>query len=94
MADIEKLEFDPQLKAEILINAKMVILASALCKLRIGTSLTEEHRQELLALIDEIAQQYPLLWNKSNFSKGHEIFLDRLACHRESLLVYPVIRES
>ena len=94
MADVEKLEFDPQLKAEILINAKMVILASALCKLRIGTSLTEEHRQELLALIDEIAQQYPLLWNKSNFSKGHEIFLDRLACHRESLLVYPVIRES
>ena len=90
MADIEKLEFDPQLKAEILINANMVILASELCKLRIGAPLSRQNQQALLTLIDQLETDYPLLWKKRNFEKGVEIFLRCLQVHKDSLLAYLV----
>jgi len=93
MADIEKLEFDSLLKAEILINAKMVVLASELCKLRIGAPLSQQNRQALLALIDELEIDYPVLWKKRNFEKGSEIFLKHLSEHRNSLLAYSVTND-
>ena len=89
MADVEKLDFDSVAKREILLNANMVILASELCKLRIGAPLSPVHKEYLLALIDRIAEEYPALWKIHNFPKGSEIFLHHLALHRESLLNYP-----
>ena len=90
LKDVEKLNFDEQLNAEILLNAKMVILSSELCKLRIGSALSETHKQELLGLMDEIEREFPVLWNKRNYPKGQEIFLNQLSDHRDALLAYPI----
>ena len=68
----------------------MVILASELCKLRIGAPLSRQNQQALLTLIDQLETDYPLLWKKRNFEKGVEIFLRCLQVHKDSLLSYPV----
>ena len=86
MADVAELDFDPVAKAEILLNANMVILASELCKLRIGFPLSPVHKEYLLALIDRIEAEHPVLWDKHNFPKGKEIFLSCLDKHRKALL--------
>ena len=91
MADVEKLDFDSVAKREILLNANMVILASELCSLRIGAPLSPERKQQLLALIDRIAEEHPVLWKIHNFPKGSEIFLHHLALHKESILNYPTV---
>ena len=88
LSDVERLDFDTQLKAEIVLNAKMVILSSELCKIRTGSPLTGTHLQELLTLIAEIEAEFPVLWDKRNYPKGKEIFLDQLAGHKEALLTY------
>ena len=67
----------------------MVILASELCSLRIGAPLSPERKQQLLALIDRIAEEHPVLWKIHNFPKGSEIFPHHLALHKESILNYP-----
>ena len=91
MTDIEKLEFDPHLKAEILLNSKMVILSSELAKVRMGSPTTQAQRRELLGLMDEIEQEFPVLWDRRNFPKGKEIFLNKLRKHRQALLACPVV---
>ena len=91
MADIEKLELDAQLKAEILLNSKMVILSSELCKVRLNSPITTEQKQELLALMDVIAADFAVLWDKRNYAVGKNIFLKQLQGHKEYLLTYPTI---
>lgn len=90
MADVEKLDFDSLWKREILLNSQMVILASECCKLRLELPLRTEEKENLLALADEIEAGYRDLWNRRNFEKGMEIFLDQLKEHREALTAYPV----
>ena len=93
LADVEKLDFDPQLKAEIFLNSKMVILSSELAKVRMGSPTTEAQRQAILSLMDEIGQEFPILWDKRNYPKGKEIFLNTLREHRDALLACPVTAE-
>lgn len=90
LTDIDKLDIEPTLKAEIFINAKMVIVSSELCKLRMGSRITQAAKDELFAQMDEIAKEFPVLWDLRNYPRGKEIFLNQLAGHREALLAYPV----
>ena len=90
---MEKLGFDPQLKAEIFLNSKMVILSSELAKVRMGSPTTEAQRQAILSLMDEIGQEFPILWDKRNYPKGKEIFLNTLREHRDALLACAVTAE-
>ncbi len=89
MADVEKLEFDPQLKAEILLNSRMVILSSELCKLRLSLAITQSEKQVLLDSIDSIRREFRELWCRRNYENGVDIFLGQLKSHREALCQYP-----
>ena len=82
---ITELPFDLQLKREIIINGKMVILASELCKLRIGCPISDEALDNLLSMIEWIEQEYRELWCSRNFTKGVEDFENQLLLHKKEL---------
>lgn len=86
LSDIEKVDFDERLKREIAVNSKTVILSAELCKLRLGEAITAEKKEELLALIDWIAEEYRDLWLFRNFEKGVEDFENQLAGRKSELL--------
>lgn len=84
--DIEKVDFDMQLKREILLNSRMVILSSETCKLRLGYKLSDEALNELIEEIDFISREYYDLWCKRNYEKGVEDFLEQLKLKRNEIL--------
>ena len=86
MADIEKVDFDPLLKREILLNSRMVVLSSETCKLRVGEKITEEKRAALVAEIDSIIPEFRELWCARNFEAGVELFTDALMSRRTEIL--------
>ena len=86
LSDIKKLEFDEQLKAEIILNSEMVILSSELCKVRMGYELSNEAIDELVALSERLAKEFHKLWNRRNFEKGVEIFKSQMEDRRNELL--------
>lgn len=83
--DVYKLDINEQLKREIIINAKMVILAEELMKVRRSGCVTADKAEELKSLIDDISAEYKVLWNNINFEKGMEDYLDQLADRRREL---------
>ncbi len=86
IAEIEALDIDEIQKREILINAKMVVLATELCKPRYGEkTLAPEKKEELCALIDWMAAEYKELWMRDNYEKGVEIFVNVLKDRREEI---------
>ena len=86
LSDIQNTEFDERLKREIVVNSKTVILSAELCKLRLGCSLSDEKKKELLSVIDWIADEYYDLWCFRNFEKGVEDFEKQLAGRKADLL--------
>lgn len=86
LEDVHRLDIDGQLKREIIINARMVILAEELCKVRKHGGASKEKTYELVKLIDDIAEEYKLLWTNINFEKGMEDYLEQLADRRRELL--------
>lgn len=85
LADIRKLDFDEQLKAEIILNSEMVILSSEQCKVRIGCELSNEKLDELIALSDRLAEEFHKLWNRRNFEQGVDIFKSQIIDRRNEL---------
>lgn len=85
LEDIKKLDFDEQLKAEIILNAEMVILSSEQCKIRIGNELSNEKLDELISLSDKLAEEFHQLWNKRNFQRGVEIFKSQIIDRRNEM---------
>ncbi|MBQ7055086.1 MAG: family 20 glycosylhydrolase [Oscillospiraceae bacterium] len=85
LADIEKLEFNEQLKREIILNSRMVILSSEICKIRIGEPVTNNEIDELVSLIDWISEEYYTLWCRRNFEKGVEEFMGYLKDRKAEL---------
>lgn len=75
LADIEKLDFDEQLKREIRINSNMVIFSSELCKLRIGETMFDEELDRLIQMAADISKEYRELYLKRNYENGVEIDL-------------------
>lgn len=86
LADIKNVEFDEQLKREIVLNSNMVILGAALCKIRIGNKLPKDEIRELIALIDWILPEYHELWCKRNYEKGVELYEKVLSARRAELV--------
>jgi hypothetical protein len=86
LADIEKIDFDPRMKREILINSRMVILGSEICKLKMNPAPTAEKIDEVVAMIDQIRPEYVELWNFRNYEKGIEKFLTHIDNRRKELL--------
>ena len=91
LSDIQKLELNSQLKREIIINSKMVILSAELCKVRIGCMPDADKVKSIVSLIDCIYEEYHTLWCLCNFQKGEEHFLNQLSSRKKELLeMYPI----
>ena len=86
LADIEKLSFDDILKREIILNSKMVIFASELCKVRIGYEPADEETDKLVSLADWMVKEYRELWLKRNFERGVEIFENHIINRKNELI--------
>lgn len=82
---IEKVEFEPRMKREILLNARMVILAEECMKVRMRQNVSAEKCRHLCQCIDEISAEYEELWLFRNFEKGMEDFLGQLADKKKEL---------
>ena len=75
------------MKREILINAKMVILAAELCKPRYGEKkLSAEKKEELCALIDWMIPEYKELWLLENYENGMDIFVKVLENRKKEII--------
>lgn len=86
LADIQKLEFDEQIKREIILNSEMVILSAEQCKIRIGYEFSNEKLDELIELSDKLAEEFHELWNMRNFERGVEIFKSQITDRKNELL--------
>lgn len=86
ISEVEKQSFDEQLKREILINAKMVVLAAELCIIRVKKDITCDKINELVGVIDRMIPEFRELWCKRNYEKGVELFISHLEMHRADLM--------
>ena len=86
MEAVEQIEFDEVLKRQVLLNAKMVVLASELCVIRKNQSCESTKIDVLIKLIDEIHDEFVFLWDKDNHPDGRKIFLLQLEGRRKELL--------
>ena len=86
LADFEKMDFDEYLKREIIVNSKSIILASEICKVRLGEIPSNEEIDDLVNLADEIRKEFIILWNRRNFEKGIEDFLSQIDGRRAELI--------
>lgn len=85
LKDFENVPCGEFLKREVINNADMVILAEELMKIRLHQSVSAEKAAYLTALIDKIADEYKLLWQRLNFDKGMEDFLSQLDNKKKEL---------
>ncbi len=86
LKDVEKIDFDAELKRQVILNSKMVIVSAELCKVRIDKTVTEDKRKEICELIDWVTGEYKELWLNVNFEKGVESYLSKLADRKQELL--------
>ncbi len=91
LAGIEAVDFDNNWKRQVRINANMTILGSELCIIRMHQAAANEKIDELVALIDEIYDEYIALWDAENYPKGKEHFLNQLSDRRKELIALKVI---
>ena len=82
IVNVQALDFDENYKRQILLNAKMVILGAHLCIVRIEPKHAKAKYDEISALIDEVLLEYPILWDRENYPKGKEIFIDKLCARK------------
>lgn len=86
LKDVEKLSADVDLKEQIKCNAKTVVFAQELNKLRLNKKVKEEKLDELVLLADYISETFDRLWEKDNYSKGKEIFLNEIISRRKEII--------
>lgn len=86
ISEIEKIQMDKELKAEIMLNSKMVVLSAELCKIRGKEKINKEKADELCEVIDWMLPEFKRLWLSQNFEKGIEVFVGHLEMHKRDLL--------
>lgn len=86
MADVKKIDFDENFKRQILVNSNQVIIGAETTKIRYNRVATEEKIDELINLIDENLKEYEILWERENYSKGKEDFMNMLIGRRADLV--------
>ena len=83
---VEKIDFDEIWKRQVILNAKMVILSSDLCIIRMHQTAENAEIERLVNLIDEIYDEYTYLWDLENYPEGKDHFLSQLRDRRKELL--------
>lgn len=83
---IETIDFDENWKRQVIINGKMVILSSELCIVRMHQACNNDKIDELSLLIDDIIKEYAILWDRENYPKGKEIFINILKSRKAELV--------
>lgn len=86
LKDVEKIGIDSELKAQIECNAKTVIFAEELNKLRLNKKVDNRKLDELILLADYITKTFDRLWEEENYSHGKEIFLDAIDARRSEIV--------
>ena len=86
ISEIEKIPLNEELKSEIVLNSKMVLLSAELCRLRGKNRIDKAKSDELCAVIDWMIPEYKRLWLSQNYEKGVEVFVGQLKMHRRDLL--------
>ena len=86
MADIEKVDFDEQMKREVRWTAWMIELGSEICKVKLHPEQSAGKVGELVALLDKCMEEYKSLWMYRNYEKGIEKFMAHLENRRAELL--------
>lgn len=88
LADVAKLDIDSQLKREIVLNSKMVVLSAELCKVRKNGTMHPAVAKEMTELIDWMYEEYTTLWNLRNYEKGIECFLGILSSRKAEIMKF------
>ena len=84
-AILEK-DIDPQLKREIMISCDLVLIASQLCKIKLGQVPSNEKLDQMAAKLEDMAVEYEALWNMRNYENGAERVLKQMRDRRSELL--------
>lgn len=85
MADIEKLTFDDWFKREIRLTARLIVLGSEFCKVKLHPQASLREAAELAGWIDELLPEYIEIWNHRNYEMGIERFVNHLKARRDEL---------
>ena len=85
MADIEKLDFDAELKKEIRVTAQLIELGAEVCKVKLHPEASLDKLDPLADMIDRILPDYIELWNLRNFEMGIARFRDHLMARRDEM---------
>ncbi|MBR5507597.1 MAG: family 20 glycosylhydrolase [Clostridia bacterium] len=86
--DVKTLDMDERYKREIIVNSNMVIFSSLFCKLRMNSEIDKNTAKYLVALADEIYEEYKDLWNFRNYEKGMELFLNVISARKSEIEKY------
>ncbi len=86
LPDVEKLDVDDYIKDQIKCNAKTIIFAEELYKLRIDKNPLPEKIDSLVELADYITETFDRLWEVENFTNGKEIFINEINKRRAEIL--------
>ena len=85
LESLEAVDFDEQLKREITVNVRMVIMASELMKVRLHQTVTTEKCEEICSDLDWIIKEYETLWRMRNYEKGVEDFVGQMQRKQKEL---------
>ena len=86
LAEVEKSDFDENLKLQTILCTKFYLLGAELCIVRMKQSADAEQIDRLVALIDEIVPLHRMLWMRENFEGGIAKSMGILESHRTELL--------
>lgn len=84
-SEVEKVAIDPFYKEQIILNARMVVFAASVNKIRLGETPDANSIQALIDEADAIEREFLLLWNAENYEHGSDEFLSQLRGRREDL---------
>ncbi|MBQ4088377.1 MAG: family 20 glycosylhydrolase [Clostridia bacterium] len=85
-ADIEKLDFDEELKREIRMTAQIIELGSEICKVKLHPEESADKIGGLIDMIDRLIPMYEEIWNFRNYEHGINKFMDHLVKRRAELI--------
>lgn len=86
LEDLETLTVPEEWKLEIVNAAKKTILANEMYRIRLDKAVTEEKKQELLALMDEIEEEHRKAWIKRYFKAGMEDYINCMNARKADML--------
>lgn len=90
---VENMQIPFDWKRQIVLNARMVLLAIEFGNVRLAGGVTEAKKEELIQKIVAIKDEYVSVWNEVNHQRGSEIITRKLEEKIEELNSVPLVRE-